>query len=208
MLLVLVAVAACGGREVVDVDAETPDASFDIDAHWGECCDRVSGGLGRPCTAAEIEAGPYAWYQCPAWAYCGLQLDPFGINPPEIGCCGNKAVGPLNAFAEVQRGCPPWPGEVEASWGDCCYNQPPLDGGFAVVGGVRGACPPDGLSHTQCSTNQYCGAPFGGYYVYDGGPDFDAGDLGFRCCGDRNQDEGTMFASGLDPTCPPVYWKP
>lgn len=198
-LFVLSAVVACGGRESNDIDAESPDASFDIDAHWGECCDRTQGGLGRPCTTAEIaatEAGvDYQRFPCGPSRYCGLDVQAGGL--PFVGCCGHKAL--QASSAEIDLGCPPWPGEVEASWGDCCYQGSAPDGSVRY-GGVRGPCPVDTpYPHTQCSANRYCGrSPDSGL------------DSGFAqaCCGDRSNDQGTIEASGVDPDCVPQYWEP
>jgi len=183
---------ACG-RVAEDVDAAVVDASYDYNlaSHWGECCDRKVGGLGRPCTASELEAGPEVFVQCSAGAqYCGIEPpDPSHAFPGRITCCGHGSV-PSDApsgFA-VEDGCPPWPGGVEASWGDCCYSDP-----GKLSGGVIGPCTDASSPHVQCSSNQYCGPFF-----------VDAG--ASRCCGDRSKDQGTLEQSGLDVACMPKYW--
>ena len=196
--MLLLAATACGGREQQDIDAAIPDASYDLNVHFGECCDRLLGGLGRPCTAAEIEAGPTQRFECPPQEYCGLVPGADSL-PAEITCCGGKVPPALNSGQAVDVGCVPWPGGLEAAWGDCCYHASYPDGGDGGMrwGGVPGLCPESTpYVHQQCSPNQYCGlgpAP-------DGGP-------GQRCCGDRSQDHGTIDSSGLDPDCTPQYWQ-
>jgi hypothetical protein len=190
----LLAAAACGGRQTDNVDAQAVDASYDLDAHWGECCNTTLGGLGRACTPQEIEAGVGEQYQCPQTMYCGLQIDPYG-DPPTVTCCGTRQ--PSTPYAQVDVGCPPWPSANKVSWGECCYSAP-RDAATAPYGGSPGTCPADASTpHVQCSANQYCGLPADD----GGGPTTPQ-----RCCGDRTMDKGTLDASGLDPQCMPQYW--
>ena len=199
VLALAFAAAACGGRESPDVDAAPNDASYDLDAHWGECCDRTKGGLGRPCTGNELDGGNVEQVQCPANTYCGLYLDTTGLNPPDVECCGDRGDPPIPGYSGVDESCPPWPQAVEASWGDCCYQAEPHgpDAGLIPAGGAIGPCPKDATyPHVQCSQNQYCGlGPSDGSTPYQ------------QCCGDHSQDQGTINASGLDPNCMPEYWQ-
>jgi len=194
LAVVLFSLLTACGRLADDGDAGTDaniDASYDIDAHWGECCDRKLGGLGRACTATEIEAGPEVFWQCPKNAYCGIEPpDPVKHFSGNITCSGS---GPPPAGLPWVNAVPwpPWPGGLEATWGDCCFFE-----SGSPFGGWVGSCPADASApHVQCSPNQYCG-------VYVNG----AGDGGAQCCGDRSNDEGTLQASGLDPACMPRYW--
>lgn len=200
-LFIAAAVCGCGGREASDFDAQTPDASYDLNVHFGECCDRTLGGLGRPCTEAEIEAGPAQRFACPSFQYCGIS--PADDNlPAEITCCGDQVPPAENSGAGVPLGCPPWPGGVDVAWGDCCYNLPDAAGPnrpYTPFGGVPGACPADASTpHNQCPLNQYCGK--------SAGPDADPFEP-WHCCGDRTKDQGTVDQNGVDPNCPPQFWE-
>jgi len=200
-MLLTLAAAACGGELRIDVDAG--DASFDVNAHWGECCDQQHGGLGSGSSCLDagytfIDSGVpgtgsfIGAMQCLPNQYCGVRLS----DPQLASCCGHMLPVPENPprSDEIDQDCPPFPGFVDRHWGECCYTHdngtnPFIDA--AASGGIPGACAPNVASPgIQCPSNQYCGQ------------DFTAAQTVIRCCGDRTEELGTPGSSGLDPSCP------
>ncbi len=108
--------AACGGELKADVDATT----FDLDAHWGECCYFDKGPTPYCPSDAQFGGGglPNGWYRCEDWQYCGVPRDcpnTHGPNPechsglfPVYACCGSGNTPTHPGPTTVPEGSPDW----------------------------------------------------------------------------------------------------